>query len=86
VGNLLDGLFTVTDHNMERLVVDLFEQEALFVEPSAAAGFPGYCLTQQTGNYAERIGREALKNAAHIVWATGGGMVPDRERDIYLGK
>jgi D-serine dehydratase len=85
VGNLLDGLFTVTDHNMERLVVDLFEQEALFVEPSAAAGFPGYCLTQQTGNYAERIGREALKNATHIVWATGGGMVPDREREKYLG-
>jgi D-serine dehydratase len=83
VGNLLDGLFTVADEKMERLVVDLFEQENIFVEPSAAAGFPGYCLTQQTGEYAEMIGGKNLENAAHIVWATGGGMVPDREREKY---
>jgi D-serine dehydratase len=84
VGNLLDGIFTVSDERMERLVADLFEQEALFVEPSAAAGFPGYCLTQQSGEYAELIGGENLKNAAHIVWATGGSMVPEAERERYL--
>jgi D-serine dehydratase len=85
VGNLLDGLFTVADQKMERLVVDLFEQENIFVEPSAAAGFPGYWLTQQTGEYAAIIGAKRLENAAHIVWATGGGMVPEAERERYLG-
>jgi D-serine dehydratase len=84
VGHLLDGLFTVSDRNMERLVVDLFEQESIFVEPSAAAGFPGYCLTQQNRDYAEGIGKKALGNASHIVWATGGNMVPPAERDRYL--
>jgi D-serine dehydratase len=86
VGNLLDGIFTVSDERMERLVADLFEQEAIFVEPSAAAGFPGYCLTQQSREYAELIGAKNLKNAAHIVWATGGSMVPDVERKRYLDK
>jgi D-serine dehydratase len=86
MGNLLDGLFTVTDQNLEGLVVDLFEQESIFVEPSAAAGFPGYCLTQQNRDYAELIGKENLKNAVHIVWATGGSMVPDDEQKRYLGK
>jgi D-serine dehydratase len=84
VGNLLDGLFTVTDKNMERLVVDLFKQEGIFIEPSAAAGFPGYCLTQQNSEYAALIGKENLKNASHIVWATGGSMVPEAERKRYL--
>jgi D-serine dehydratase len=84
-GNLLDGIFTVSDERMEGLVVDLFEREAIFVEPSAAAGFPGYCLTQQSREYGELIGKENLKNASHIVWATGGSMVPDAERKRYLG-
>lgn len=84
VGHLLDGIFTVADQNMERLVVDLFEQEAIFVEPSAAAGFPGYCLTQQNREYASLIGKSNLENAAHIVWATGGSMVPAAKRALYL--
>jgi D-serine dehydratase len=86
VGNLLDGLFTVTDKNLESLVVDLFEQEGIFVEPSAAAGFPGYCLTQQNSDYVGAIGEANLKNASHIVWATGGSMVPEAEQKRYLGK
>jgi D-serine dehydratase len=85
VGNLLDGLFTAKDQTMERLVIDLFEQESIFVEPSAAAGFPGYCLTQQNRDYADSIGKENLKNATHIVWATGGSMVPEEEQKRYLG-
>jgi D-serine dehydratase len=86
VGNLLDGLFTVSDQKMERLVVDLFEKETIFVEPSAAAGFPGYYLTQQSGEYVKIIDKNNFKNASHIVWATGGNMVPDKEREKYLGK
>lgn len=84
VGNQLDGLFTVSDERMEQLVVTLFAQENLFVEPSAAAGFPGFALTQQTPAYRERFSAEALSNATHIVWATGGSMVPPDERAAYL--
>ena len=69
---------------MERLVPELWERERIFVEPSAAAGFPGCVLTQGDGEYAAGFGEEALKNAVHIVWATGGGMVPEEERRRYL--
>lgn len=84
VGPMLDGLFTVSDPRMERLVPELWERERIFVEPSAAAGFPGCVLTQGDGEYAAGFGEEALKNAVHIVWATGGGMVPEEERRRYL--
>lgn len=84
VGGMLDGLFTVSDSRMDRLVPELYERERIFVEPSATAGFPGYVLTQRSGEYAARFGAEAMRNAVHLVWATGGGMVPEEERRRYL--
>ena len=83
-GNLLDGLFTVSDERMDRLVIDLYEKENIFIEPSAAAGFPGYWLVQQNEEYLKRFDDESLKNATHIAWATGGGMVPQGEKEKYL--
>jgi len=81
-GNLIDGFFTVVDAKMERLVIDLYVLENIFVEPSAAAGFPGYRLVQQYGNYDAGV----LAGATHIIWATGGGIVPQKEKDKYLLK
>lgn len=83
-GNILDGLFTVGDSKLDKFVAGLYRHEGIFVEPSAAAGFPGYYLTQRHAEYAARFDKEALGNAVHIVWATGGGMVPQREREKYL--
>ena len=80
-GNLLDGIFTVSDKKLNRLVADLYEQEKIFIEPSAAAGFPGYCLVRQCNEY---IVNFPMENATHIVWATGGSMVPEAERNTYL--
>lgn len=84
VGNLLDGLFTVSDQRMDGLVSQLYHTEQIFVEPSATAGLPGYSLTQLCPEYAGRFSDQALKNATHIAWATGGSMVPEGERKKYL--
>lgn len=85
VGNMLDGLFTVADSKMDKLVAELYEREKIFVEPSAAAGFPGYYLIQRDKEYTSRFDQEAWNNSTHIVWATGGSMVPQEEREKYLG-
>ncbi|MBQ2895808.1 MAG: D-serine ammonia-lyase, partial [Oscillospiraceae bacterium] len=72
VGDLLDGLVTVDDPGMEKLVPALYREEDIFIEPSAAAGFPGYVRTQRDAAYTARFSPDALRNATHIVWATGG--------------
>lgn len=77
-GGLLDGLYTVSDANMEKYVVDLYNSEGIFIEPSATPGFTGFLQTQP--HFAQN-----MENATHIVWATGGSMVPKDERDKYLG-
>jgi D-serine dehydratase len=83
-GNLLDGLFTVSDERMNRLVIDFYKRESIFIEPSATAGLPGYILVQQNKEYLRKFDSRMLDNATHIVWATGGGMVPREEKEKYL--
>jgi D-serine dehydratase len=85
-GNLLDGLFTVFDEKMSQLMIALYEKENIFVEPSAAAGFPGYELIQQNKEYVAKFDSDSINNATHIVWATGGGMVPQDEKIFFLTK
>ncbi len=33
-----------------------------------------------------RVSAEQLRNTTHLVWATGGGMVPEEEMNQYLAK
>ena len=84
MSNLIDGFFTVSDSDMEQLVGKLYNRENIFVEPSATSGFPGYALIQLQDEYLNRFSSEAMKNSTHILWATGGGMVPDDVRAKYL--
>ena len=75
---------------MYQLLRLLADTEDLFLEPSALAGFPG--PVQLLGSNA---GRDYLKthqlehkmgNATHILWATGGGMVPQKMMDEFYNK
>jgi D-serine dehydratase len=86
VGSQLDGIFTIKDDHLFQLIATLAHVEKIRIEPSAAAGFPGYILTQNCSSYVNKIGKEAMGNATHIVWATGGSMVPEQEMKIYIEK
>lgn len=86
VGNMLDGLFTVDDDRLYALLAMLASSEEIRIEPSAAAGFPGFELVQSLREYAARFDAGALENATHIVWATGGSMVPKEEMENYIKK
>lgn len=77
---LLAGAATFDDQELFRYLALLVDTESLFVEPSAAAGFTGI-----------RPVLDAFENSAqatHIVWATGGSLVPEQERvrDYQAGK
>ena len=71
--NILSGIVTVQDGKLYDYMRLLEETENIFIEPSACAAFEGM-------KYAE--------NATHILWATGGSMVPEeirrQYRSIYL--
>lgn len=83
---LIDGYYTVSDEELHRLLYLAHELEQLRLEPSALAGMPGLLRVLQDPAYLQRIGVSAgqLANATHLVWATGGSMVPDAEFARYL--
>ena len=86
---LLDGFYTVSDEHMYSLLALMERSEGMRLEPSALAGVPGIARVHadQQG-YLARAGLDAhaMANATHLIWATGGNMVPHDEMDAYLTK
>lgn len=86
---LIDGYYTVSDAELFRLLALVEQLEGLALEPSALAGVPGMgrVLLENQG-YRQRLGLDErrMANATHLVWATGGSMVPREEMDAYLEK
>lgn len=78
--HLLSGCYTVADEEMYALLALLNDHERIAVEPSATAGLFGLYHLFGTGagrRYIEEQGLvQQMGNATHIVWATGGTMVP----------
>ncbi|NHI00129.1 D-serine ammonia-lyase [Oceanimonas sp. MB9] len=84
---MLDGFYTLPDEQMLNLLGLLARQENMFLEPSALAGMPGpWRVENEDQGYRERMGLTParLARAHHLVWATGGGMVPEDEMTKYL--
>jgi len=84
---LLDGCYTVTDERLSRLLVDLYETEAIEVEPSAAAGAAGPEMLLGTATGKEYLHAreltEHLDDATHVIWTTGGSLVPPEEHQAH---
>lgn len=74
---LMDGEFTVSDERLTPLVRLVYSTEKLFIEPSAAVSAAAFMGC---------IDCAPVKNAAHVLWCTGGGLVPDEVRSVYLGR
>ena len=67
----IDGCYTVEDGRMSALLAMLTDSEGIRLEPSALAGMYGaIALHKKNG--------EAMRGV-HLVWATGGSMVPEAE-------
>ena len=85
---LLDGFYTVSDAEMYCLLALMERHEGQRLEPSALAGVPGIARVQADPAYLARAGlnSQAMAQATHLVWATGGNMVPGEEMEAYLAK
>lgn len=85
---LLDGLYTLDDQTMYDMLGWLAQEEGIRLEPSALAGMAGPQHVCASTDYQQMQGLSAdqLNNATHLVWATGGGMVPETEMAQYLAK
>ncbi|NYF25672.1 D-serine ammonia-lyase [Sporosarcina sp. JAI121] len=77
---LLSGCYTIADDTMFNQLKLLADTEGIKLEPSALAGMTGPVQVIR-GNVTE------AKSAAatHLVWGTGGSMVPEAEMDLYYG-
>ena len=87
----LSGEMTVHDRMLNRYLKALWNTEGLFIEPSACAAFEGVAVLHsiETAEYADsvmNIKDGTMKNATHIVWATGGGLVPEEIRQELINK
>lgn len=66
----IQGIYTLGDDEMLAYLKKLYETEGLKVEPSACAGFKGPYFTNE--------------EAVHVVWLTGGRLVPPEVFEDYL--
>ena len=86
----LSGCYTLTDDRMFRCLAQLADSEGIFLEPSALAGMFGPVLLASDPDMRAWLQGKNLQKAAgqgtHLVWATGGSMVPGEEMQKYCDR
>ena len=79
---LISGIYTVVDEQLYQMLYWLFQEENIFVEPSAAASLAGPQRILSS-NYMHTVHAHP-ENITHIAWATGGALVPLDEKESFL--
>ncbi|MBO5945924.1 MAG: D-serine ammonia-lyase [Clostridia bacterium] len=72
--HLMDGCYTVKDERLSALLKLLADKEDIYLEPSALAGAFGPVILARSAD---------IPQGVHLVWATGGSMVPKDEMKKY---
>lgn len=79
----VSGVFTVSDETLFEDLYLLEQTEKIRIEPSAAAGLrgPKWLLESEIGAHyvAEHGLTNSVERAHHVLWTTGGSLVPDNE-------
>ncbi|ORU00660.1 D-serine dehydratase [Anaerovibrio sp. JC8] len=86
----LSGILTVKDKRLFDYLRILWESEKTFIEPSSCAAIHGpvcWGHSKEMADYLEDNNMNRyMENATHIIWATGGGLVPENVRQELLTK
>ena len=77
----MTGCYTIADETMFKLLKLIADTEEIRLEPSALAG-----MTGPVNVIRENVEHADSANATHIVWSTGGSMVPEEEMAAYYAK
>lgn len=83
---LLSGIFSIADNRLYEFLSNLADTESIYLEPSACAGFLGPILInmEEGKKYIQRHNlSDKMNNSTHIVWATGGNLVPKNIMESY---
>lgn len=84
---VLDGGITVADNILNEYMRILEKANGIFIEPSSCAAFAGYTgmgSFKEAADYIEKNNlSNVMKNATHVLWATGGSLVPEHIREKY---
>lgn len=84
----MSGCYSLQDDRMYRMLAQLADTESFRLEPSALAGMYGPVLLADNPVFStypalSGITPDVLANSTHLVWATGGSMVPPEEMAHY---
>lgn len=81
----LSGAYTVSDNHLYKLLKELVDKENINLEPSALAGMIGPIKLYKEGKdyiHTNNL-KQKLNQSTHIVWGTGGSMVPKEIMEEY---
>jgi D-serine dehydratase len=84
----LSGSYTISDEQLYQLLKELVDNEGIYLEPSALAGMIGPIkLFKEGTKYLKKQHlTDKLGNGTHIIWGTGGNMVPKEMMLQYYQK
>lgn len=89
IEELLMGIATVNDEELLTYLKKMVDTYDIALEPSALAGFKGLDLVKaiETDLHSRFvISKDHIKNGTHVVWSTGGNMVPEDIKKEYYNK
>lgn len=73
---IIDGCVSVSDENMYKFLNLMHKSENINLEPSALAGVKALVFANELKN--------THPNGIHLIWATGGSMVPENEMKAFI--
>ncbi len=83
----IGGCFTISDDKLFPLLARLADTEQIYIEPSSCASFIGPSLVGAATDWLQKNSLDqTINNATHILWATGGSMVPESEMQSYYNE
>ena len=81
---LISGIYTIEDDELFKYLAILADSEGIYLEPSATSGLDGPARILAS-TYSQQHKLDTT-HATHIVWATGGALVPKGDMEGFYTK